>query len=41
MNYIKEMFVLSKCDSYIYSECSGGIAVLLLKKGHFDSCVCI
>jgi len=41
LNYIKEIFVLSKCDSYIYSECSGSVAVLLLKKENFDRCVYI
>ena len=41
LSYIKEMYILSKCDSYVYSECSGSIAVLLLKLGSFDKCVCI
>lgn len=41
INYIKEIYILSKCDSYIYNECSGSVAVLLLKKGDFDRCICL
>lgn len=41
LNYIKEIFILSKCDSYIYSECSGSVTVLLWKKENFDRCIYI
>lgn len=40
LNYIKEIYLLSKCNSFVYSLASGSVAACLMKKGEYTHEIC-